>query len=520
MLVRRILCWPFLGAGLLLSVASAQAQIPPVKRAPLSQLPSSQQTCSIERSCADVAPLMIRSALGISPLEENLRYLTDSIGGRLTGSPEAERAIGWSVEAFGRAAVDEVHTEEFTVPVGWSEGPTHVDVLSPEPLRVRLVSTGWSPPTPEGGITADVVDVGLGDDAGFARAGTSVKGAIVLVHTDVLTTRENLFHERMVGRGIVDRAMKAGGAGIFWMSSRPNLLLNRNTLALTGRLEALPQAIVAREDLARLARFLSSGQRVRVHFDMPNRVSGPIKSANVVAEIRGRENPDEYVLLGAHLDSWELGTGALDDGCNAAIVIDAARAIRASGTIPRRSIRFALFTGKEQGMLGSWAYARAHRAELDRMVAAIILDEGTGQVTGYSVGGRKDTLGALREALDPIQSLGVKEFTRDSEARTDNLDFLLEGVPTLVANQEPANYVLNEHAASDTFDTVDIPALKRNAAIAAVTAYAIADLRERIGPRQSRAEIVELMKDTGLDQQMKLEGFWPMWENGERGRRP
>jgi hypothetical protein len=131
-----------------------------------------------------------------------------------------------------------------------------------------------------------------------------------------------------------------------------------------------------------------------------------------------------------------------------------------------------------------------------------------------------DTLGALREALDPIQSLGVKEFTRDAEARTDNLDFLLEGVPTLVANQEPANYVLNEHAASDTFDKVDIPALKRNAAIAAVTAYAIADLRERIGPRQSRAEIVQLMKDTGLDQQMKLEGFWPMWEQGERGRRP
>ena len=171
-------------------------------------------------------------------------------------------------------------------------------------------------------------------------------------------------------------------------------------------------------------------------------------------------------------------------------------------------------------MLGSWAYAQAHRAELDRMVAAVIFDAGVGQVTGYSLGGRKDTLAAMREALEPVRSLGVKEFTLDAGVDTDNFDFLLEGVPTLVANQETANYPLNYHAASDTFDKVSIDELKRHVAIAAVTAYALADAQQRIGPRQSRAEIAQLMKDTDLGQEMKLEGFWPAWESGERGRQP
>src|SRR6202041_3348068 len=161
----------------------------------------------------------------------------------------------------------------------------------------------------------------------------------------------------------------------------------------------IPQAVVAREDAGRMERFLASRQNIRVHFEMPNRVSGPLESENVVAEIRGREKPAEFVLLGAHLDSWDLGTGALDNGCNAAMVIDAARTIHASGTIPRRSIRFVLFTGEEQGLLGSAAYAHAHRAELDNMVAAVIFDSGIGKVTGYSLQGRKDVMPAMRDAL-------------------------------------------------------------------------------------------------------------------------
>ncbi|MGC1170426.1 MAG: M28 family peptidase, partial [Candidatus Acidiferrales bacterium] len=181
---------------------------------------------------------------------------------------------------------------------------------------------------------------------------------------------------------------------------------------------------------------------------------------------------------------------------------------------------FVLFTGEEQGLLGSAAYARAHRAELDHMIAAVIFDSGNGKVTGYSLGGRKDILDPVREALKPVQSLGVKDFTFDAGMDTDNFDFLIEGVPTLVANQEPANYMLNYHAASDTFDKVDIAQLKRQVAISAVTVFALADAEERIGARQSRAEIEQLLRETGLGEEMKEAGFWPLWQTSERGREP
>jgi carboxypeptidase Q len=506
---------------LMLLAGTAAAQIPPIKPAPLSQqVPQGSGACSVQKSCAELAPTMIQSALGPSPLEENLRYLTDTIGGRVTGTPSADRAADWAVQAFRHAGVDDVHTEKFTIPVGWSEGHTHLEILSPAPFPVRLVSIGWSPATPEGGITADVVDAGMGDDAGFAKAGAASQGAIVLIHSNFLVTWSDLDNEYTIGPAITDRALKAGAVAVLWMSSRPNLLLYRHTLAVNGELEKLPQAVVAREDAERMARFLAAGQKVRVHFEMPNRVTGPVDSENVVAEIRGREKPDEFVVLGGHLDSWDLGAGALDNGCNVAMVIDAARVIHASGTVPRRSIRFVLFTGEEQGLLGSAAYTHAHQAELDNMIAAIIFDSGIGKVTGYALGGRKDIVAPVRAALEPIASLGVRDFTLDAGMDTDNFDFLLEGVPTLVANQDPANYMLNYHAASDTFDKVDIAELKRHAGIAAVTAFALADAEQRIGPRQSRAETEQLLHDTGLDKEMKEAGFWPLWEKGVRGRAP
>jgi carboxypeptidase Q len=507
-----------LAAGLCLAVA-ARAQISPTQPPPLlRQPPSSEAVCSIHTSCADLAPAMIQSAASTSPLESNLRYLTDSIGGRVTGSPAADRAVGWAVEALRRAGVDEVHTEKFQIPAGWSEGHTRFDILSPEPFPVRLVSIAWSSPTPEGGITADVVDAGDGDAAGFAKAGAAAKGAIVLVHSKLLVTWDDLGQEYSVMAGIAQRASDTGAVALLWMSSRPNLLLYRHTVAGAGQIDQLPQAVLAREDAERMARFLAAAQKVRVHFDMPNHITGPVQSENVIAEIRGREKPDEFVLLGAHLDSWDLGTGALDNGCNAALVIDAARVIRATGVPPRRSIRFALFTGEEQGMLGSWAYARAHRAELDRMIAAIVFDGGNGAVTGFWLGGRKDILPAVQEALAPAAALGVKDFTFDIETGTDELDFLLEGVPTLVAYQEPSNYILNYHASSDTFDKVDIPELKRHVAIAAIAAYALADREQRIGPRLSRAEVELTLKENHLDQNAGLK--WSQWQNGQRGRQP
>src|ERR1700724_2505227 len=175
------------------------------------------------------------------------------------------------------------------------------------------------------------------------------------------------------------------------MGARERLLLYRHTSAGDGQLEVIPQATLAREDAMRLARTIAAYPgKVRVRFTMPNKIGGPIEQQNVIGEIRGREKPGEAVILGAHLDSWELGTGALDNGCNAAMVIEAARAMKATGLRPRRTIRFTLFSGEEQGLLGSWAYVKTHRAELDKIRAVIIFDSGIGRVTGYSLGGRAD----------------------------------------------------------------------------------------------------------------------------------
>jgi Zn-dependent M28 family amino/carboxypeptidase len=170
---------------------------------------------------------------------------------------------------------------------------------------------------------------------------------------------------------------------------------------------ALPQLIVGREDGLRIARLLTQGRKVYASLLIPNKVGNPFNTSNVVAEIRGSENPNEFVVLGAHLDSWELGTGALDNGCNAAMVIDALRAMRAAGVRPRRTIRFVLFSGEEEGLLGSRAYTVQHGNELNNALAAIIFDSGSGRLTGFTLSGRKDLAGPVRDIIAPLKSLGV-----------------------------------------------------------------------------------------------------------------
>jgi carboxypeptidase Q len=458
--------------------------------------------------------------MGPSPMEENLRRLTDEIGGRVSGSPAMQKAVGWAVAAF-RAEGIEVHTEKYTLPVTWSEGNTRLELLGPVSFPVRLVAEGWSPPTPSGGIEANLLDIGYGTEDDFARAGRSIKGAILLVHSDIPTTWADLFDEYLRPPDIIHRALANGASAILWMGAREHLLLYRHTNAWDGQLEKIPQAIVAREDAMRLARTAAIYPgKVRVRFVMPNNVGGPVEQENVVGEIHGYEKPDESVILAAHLDSWDLGTGALDDGCNAALVIEAARAIKATGLLPRRTIRFVLFTGEEQGNIGSREYVIAHRAELDNIRAMITFDSGNGRVTGYSLGGRRDIDAGVREILRPLESWSVNDNTYDASVGSDNFDFLLEGIPTLAANQEAANYLPNYHTASDTLDKVDLRELKLNTVIAALTAWGLADRVEPLGKRLTRAELNVLLKDTGLDEQMKTFGYWDAWQSGSLGRTP
>jgi len=538
---RRAILFPFVLFCFVTCLLPAQGQLPPAMKDPRipGQSAPGKTACSTTAasSCAEAAAKILPIVMGSSPMEENLRRLTDEVGGRVTGTPEMAKAVEWGVGAFRAAGVD-VHTEKYTLPVTWREGHTALNITGPmlavakeargEDGKIfvimpglRAVSEAWGPPTPHAGITAKIVDVGRGSDEEFARAGGAVKGAILLVHGDIGSTWSDLFNEYLRPPDIISRAVKGGAGAILWMSARERLLLYRHTNSLNGEIDKIPQAIVAREDAMWLARLAAAyPSEVQALLTIPNKIGGPIEQENVVGEIRGYEKPEEVVILGAHLDSWELGTGALDNGCNAALVIEAARAIKATGLLPRRTIRFVLFSGEEQGTVGSYEYVKAHRAELDKIRAMITYDSGIGRVTGYSLGGRRDIEAGVREILKPLESWGANTHTYDASFGTDNFDFLLEGVPTLVANQEEANYLPNYHAASDTLDKVDMRELKLHTALAALTAWGIADRAEPLGKRLSRAELEVLVKETGLDQQLKLFGYWDAWQSGARGRRP
>lgn len=504
---------------------ASQCQIPQVNTDPLRHgegAAAAGAACSTETSssCAQAAAKIFPIVMGESPLEENLRRLTDEVGGRVSGSPAMAKAVEWGVGAFRAAGVD-VHTESYQLPVAWKEGETRLEVSGPESFPASLVSLGLSPATPKGGLEGPLVNIGEGTEADFARAGGNTKGAILIVHTEVSVTWDDLYNEYRKPPAIIERAKRAGVLAILWTGERERKLLYRHTNSGDGQLEALPQAVVAREDGLRLERAAAAYPgKMRVRLTMTNEAHGPVEERNVIGEIRGYEKPDEIVVLGAHLDSWDLGTGALDNGCNAALVIEAARAIKASGLVPRRTIRFILFSGEEEGLLGSWKYVEAHRSEMDKYRGVIVFDDGVGRTTGYSLGGRRDFEPALRDILKPFTGWDVDHHTYDMTGGTDHVDFMMEGVPTLVANQEVANYLQNYHAASDTLDKVDIRELKLNTVLAAVTAWGIADRPEAFGTRYTRAEMEKIIRDAGFEADMKTFGLWEGWENGTRGRKP
>ena len=494
--------------------------------------------CSFSFPCLAATPpadsneanRVIQAALQPSPLEANLHRLTDEIGGRVPGTPSMQHAVAWGMQAFTAAGADSVHTEGFTIQASWSEGATEMNATTAyqvdaskvgggtvlSAFRIRAVSVAWAPAlAPVKHVP--MVDVGEGTEGDFKKAG-DVTGKIVLVHTVVLKTWDDLFAEYTKAPPVIELAVKGKALAVAFMATREHDILYRHTNSGFGEIDRLPMVLVAREDGERMARLLASGNLVWADLSIPNQIGGPIKASNVVAEIRGSEKPDEFVILGAHLDSWELGTGALDNGCNAALVVDALRAIKASGVKPRRTIRFILFSGEEQGLIGSRAYAFNHRAEFDRAAGVVIYDSGTGKTTGFSVGGRKDVLYAAKELIAPLAQFDVKELKTDMEWGTDHFDFMLEGVPTFVADQQEANYLENYHASSDTYDKVDFPQLKKHVAEAAALSVGLADLPAKIGPRLTRDQIELTMRETNSVELFKAFGIWDDWASGQRGR--
>lgn len=471
---------------------------------------------SVPAADGAAAALLAEVLSSRSHFESDLRRLTDEIGGRPTGSGAYEKALAWGVEAFRKAGLTDVRLESYAVPALWEGGAVRVEVVAPSAFPLRGVSFALGPST-AGTITASLLDAGFGKKSDFERLGDRARGSVLLVRTNLMKSFADLFQEYLDTPDMLAAAKASGAAALLVMSTRPRHLLYRHVENLDGNIGPVPVAQISREDADRLSRLFESGQQIRISLSIQNRITGPGRAQNVVAELPGAEKRDEVVLLGAHLDSWDLGTGALDNGVNCALVIEAARAI-AAGPRPKRTIRFVLFTGEENGLLGSLGYVRAHRTEMDRHVAVLIHDIGDGRVTGYYDNGRPELAAALKRILAPLANWRADGLNDEAVLGTDNFDFLLEGVPNLVADQEAERYLPDYHASSDTFDKVDLREARLNTAIAAVATAGLANAPDRLAPRQSREEVRALLEKSGLEKQMKTYGLWADWQKGERGR--
>ncbi|MCA9742549.1 MAG: M20/M25/M40 family metallo-hydrolase [Deferribacteres bacterium] len=459
---------------------------------------------------------VVAALLGDTPMIADLRELTDEIGGRPTGSEANLKSVEWGLQKFKQAGVT-ARKEAFQMPRFWLERETRVSISGDASFSPSAVAMTFSVATGSDGQTASLVDGGFGTEADFARLGAAAKGAFMLVETHELLDIDGLFQEYADAVGTEKRALAADVAGVIYMSSRPKGLLYRHNASL-GPDNKKPMMVMEREGAQRALRLLRAGKTLSItaYIDVDDR--GPYDSYNVIGEIKGSEKPQEIVVIGAHLDSWGLGTGGNDNGCNVVMMIDIARQMKKIGLKPKRTIRFVLWNGEEQGLVGSWRYTQAHLDEMDNHVMATSIDIGSGRITGFFTNGRADILPAVDKALEPVGGLGPFVNINAPIVGTDNYDFMMQGVANLVGNHDPYNYGPNYHAESDTFDKVDLRQIRVNAAIVAALTYGFANM-EVTWKRQSRADIQNLIDSTDLGVQMGYFNLMPGWLDGSRGRK-
>ena len=462
------------------------------------------------------AERLVAAMLGDTPVIEDLHELTDKIGSRFTGTADNEAAVEWAVQKFSEAEVA-ARTEEFEMPFSWREIRVTAQIGGDTEFAPSVLAKPFS--TEARSLDGALVDGGLGTDADFERLGDAANDAWVLIETPVLDDDiglAGLFAEYADAAAIEPRAFAAGAKGVIFMSSRPKNLVYRHN-ASRNLDNKHPLLVMEREHAMRALRLLRAGQSLEFTATIEVEAGTPYRSRNVIAEIPGTTRPNEIVLFGAHLDSHDLGTGALDNGVNCAMLINIARQISRLGLRPERTIRIALWNGEEQGLVGSWKYAEQHEDELDNHVVAASFDIGSGRTSGFFTGGRPALPPLIDDYLGPVAGLGPFQHADVPIVGTDNFDFMVEGVPNIVAIQADANYASNYHAESDTFDKVDQQQVRLNSAIAAAVLWGFANDQRRL-PRQTRQDIVELIESTDLEQQMRNFHVWDYWESGERGR--
>jgi len=419
---------------------------------------------------------IISDALETTSTYERLRPLTDMIGARLAGSPAELAAVAWARAEFERDGV-RVRLEPVMVPV-WVRGEESADLVAPVRRSLVMLGLGGSVGTSPAGITAPVVVVTSSEQ--LAALGTeTVAGKIVLYDNPFIRTG-NEMHDygaavRYRTSGASDAA-RLGAVAVLVRSVATATLRTPHTGALEYADDApkIPAAAVTIEDAMLIHRLADAGQEVVVRLTMGARNEPDREGANVVAEIPGREIPGEVVLIGGHLDSWDVGTGAIDDGAGCAMILETMRLI-AGGRAPRRTVRAVLYANEENGLRGGWAYRDAHREELGRHVAAIEADSGGARAVGLSVKAGDGGLALLESMLAPVLSpLGAARFTGEGGG-ADISTLEASGVPLLGLEMDTSRYFDWHHTMADTLDKIQPDELQQATATLAAATWMLAE---------------------------------------------
>ena len=447
-----------------------------------------------------------------------LEELSDDIGGRVTGSPQAAQAIAWGVEKMKAIGLENVRTEPFQISRGWTRISASAEMIAPVHHSMLVDAMGWVGSTPEGGAEADVVAVNIYQLADEMKnnSGNWVGKVILIVRKGQARSDEfslfGQFGPFLKAAYAAHAVAVIGGQG----GSEPQGMRLTHTGALGFDTSyEIPVVSMAAEDQKQIERFLDRGKSVRIKINVQNRFSnGPVSSANVVGEIRGTQNPEQIVVVGGHLDSWDLAEGTTDNGMGTTTTLGAAEAIVKSGYKPRRTLRFVLFTGEEEGLLGSLAYVKTHKDELANHVAAVILDNGQGPVKAFNLGGRADLIPAVKELAEKLEGFDDLTVNDNVVFGTDTGPFTLHGLPGINLGQDSPEYKYTHHSAADTYDKVKPTILARDTTIMALTSFWIADREERLASPWSDEKTARMLVEKKEDAFLKLFGLWPYGDLG------
>jgi carboxypeptidase Q len=406
---------------------------------------------------------------------QRVAALADLFGPRLTGSPALERAIVWARDAFVADGQENVALDRVRVPA-WQRGLESAEIVAPAPRRLAVLGLGGSVGTPPGGLTAEVAVVSTFDE--LAKAGPALRGKIVLFNHAFPTNVPNA--AMGYGQSIDYRTEGATRAAAFGAVAALVRSVASASLGAphTGQMHygpgpRIPSAALSVEDAELVARLAARGP-VTLRLVLEDGPQGDAASFNVLAELRGREHPEEIVVVGAHLDSWDVGEGAQDDGAGCAIVMESLATLRRLGLVPRRTIRAVLYTSEEEGAQGGKTYAQAHAAELARHVAAFETDIGAGAPLGFRMDAGPAAVADLRGLIALLAPLGATQVDTGF-AGSDIAALRPAGVPLLGLFADPSHYFDVHHSAADTLEKIQPAALGRDVAAMATMAYAVAD---------------------------------------------